>query len=122
MYCATFIFKKKQFDDRFHELDQAIADFAKTTQDYIGEQTWENAETGCIANHYYWSSMDGLKQLMQHPKHLEAKGLQGNWLAGYQVVISQVLRSYGDGGIDHPASALQHAALHGDTIGRRIID
>lgn len=25
-----------------------------------------------------------------------AKSKQGNWLAGYQVVISQVLRTYGD--------------------------
>jgi hypothetical protein len=33
---------------------------------------------------------------MEHPKHLEAKYKQANWLAGYQVVISQVLRTYGD--------------------------
>ncbi len=122
MYCATFIFRKKQFDEQFHTLDQAIADFAKTTQDYIGEQTWENAETGCVANSYYWNSMDGLKQLMQHPTHLQAKALQGHWLNGYQVVISQVLRSYGDGAIDHPAAALAHAAAPGDTVGQRRID
>lgn len=105
MYCATFIFKKKQFDDQFHRLDQAIAEFAKTTQDYIGEECWENPATGCIANNYYWHSMEGLQQLMQHPRHLEAKAAQGNWLDGYHVVVSQVLRSYGDGGIVHPTAA-----------------
>ena len=105
MYCATFIFRKKQFDDQFHRLDQSIAEFAKTTRDYIGEQTWENPETGCTSNNYYWHSMEGLQQLMQHPKHLEAKAQHSNWLAGYQVVISQVLRSYGDGTIEHPVNA-----------------
>ena len=40
--------------------------------------------------------MDGLHELMKHPKHIEAKAAQANWLNGYQVVISQVLRVYGD--------------------------
>jgi hypothetical protein len=34
---------------------------------------------------------------MQHPTHLQAKARQAEWLDGYQVVISQVLRTYGDG-------------------------
>ena len=106
MFCANFIFKKKQFDDAFHALDQSIAAFAKTTKDYIGEATWENPETGCVSNMYYWKTMEGLQELMKHPKHLQAKAGQANWLDGYQVVISEVLRSYGDGSISHPASKL----------------
>lgn len=106
MYSATFIFKKKQFDDAFHRLDQTITEFAKHTTDYIGEESWENTETGCISNVYYWKSMNGLQELMKHPKHLEAKANHANWLDGYQVVISQVLRSYGDGTIAHPAANL----------------
>lgn len=105
MYSATFIFKKKQFDEAFHALDQAIAIAAKQSVGYIGEETWENAETGCISNVYYWESMEGLQALMQHPKHLEAKAAQSNWLDGYQVIIAQVLRVYGDGSIAHPATA-----------------
>jgi len=104
MYCANFIFRKKQFDDAFQELDQAIAAFAKTTTDYIGEETWENPETGCVSNMYYWKSQTGMQELMRFPRHLEAKANQSSWLAGYQVVISQVLRSYGDGTIAHPAA------------------
>ena len=49
--------------------------------------------------------MDGLHELMKHPKHLEAKAAQANWLNGYQVVISQVLRAYGDGTISHPTAS-----------------
>ncbi len=39
---------------------------------------------------------------MKHPAHLAAKQRQQQWLAGYQVVIAQVVGSYGDGGINHP--------------------
>lgn len=107
MYSATFIFKKKQFDAAFHVLDQAIAEMARQTQGYLGEETWENQETGCISNVYYWESMEGLQALMQHPKHLEAKAAQSNWLDGYQVIVSEVLRTYGDGAIAHPTRAVR---------------
>lgn len=105
MFSATFIFDKKQFDETFHQLDQAIAEIAKQTVGYLGEESWENPETGRVSNVYYWESMDGLQELMKHPKHLEAKSLQSNWLKGYQVIIAQVLRAYGDGAIEHPTAA-----------------
>lgn len=106
MYSATFIFDKKQFDDDFYELDKSIAEAAKNTQGYIGEEAWENAQTGRIANVYYWETLEGLQELMQHPKHLQAKAAQANWLNGYQVVIAQILRAYGDGSFAHPANAI----------------
>lgn len=107
MYSATFIFRKKQFDAAFHRLDESISAAAKLTTDYIGEETWENTETGCVSNVYYWKSMEGLQELMQHPSHLEAKANQTKWLNGYQVVIAHVLRSYGDGSIAHPVNCAQ---------------
>lgn len=108
MYSATFIFDKKQFDDAFYELDKSIAEVAKNTRGYIGEEAWENPETGRVSNVYYWETMDGLHELMQHPKHQEAKAAQANWLNGYQVVIAQVLRAYGDGTFAHPTDSLKH--------------
>lgn len=109
MYSSTFIFATKQFDDEFHRLDQAIAEMAKAIPGYIGEETWENASTGLVSNVYYWESLESLQALMQHPKHLEAKAKQEKWLAGYQVIISQVLRTYGDARISHPiASPASH--------------
>jgi hypothetical protein len=104
MYSATFIFDKKQFDEAFYQLDQVIAEITKQTSGYMGEEAWENPETGRVSNVYYWQSIDGLHELMKHPKHLEAKAAQSNWLNGYQVVISQVLRAYGDGTISHPTA------------------
>jgi heme-degrading monooxygenase HmoA len=110
MYSSTFIFAKKQFDDEFHRLDQAIAVAAKDIPGYLGEESWENAATGLVSNVYYWESMEALQQLMRHPAHLEAKAKQANWLAGYQVIVSQVLRCYGDAAFDHPTQGRRDAA------------
>ncbi|MEQ1682134.1 MAG: antibiotic biosynthesis monooxygenase [Burkholderiaceae bacterium] len=104
MYSSTFIFATKQFDDEFHRLDQLIAAAAKATKGYLGEESWENPGTGQVSNVYYWESLEALQALMQHPAHLEAKAAQAKWLAGYRVVISQVLRTYGDGGLAHPTA------------------
>jgi len=108
MYSATFIFDKKQYDQRFYALDAAIAEIARQAAGYLGEESWENNETGRICNVYYWQSLEALQALMQHPKHLEAKAAQASWLNGYQVLIAEVIRSYGDGKIDHPAASFSH--------------
>jgi heme-degrading monooxygenase HmoA len=102
MYSATFIFDKKQYDEEFYILDQIIAQAAKESDGYIGEESWENAETGRVCNVYYWRDLQSLQNLMNHPKHLEAKAKQANWLNGYQIIIAEVIRAYGDGSIAHP--------------------
>lgn len=69
---------------------------AKEIPGYLGEEAWENPSSGLVCNIYYWASLEALQQLVQHPRHLQAKQQQGSWLAGYQVVISEVMRIYGD--------------------------
>jgi heme-degrading monooxygenase HmoA len=108
MYSATFIFDKKQYDEEFHQLDQAIAECAKSSVGYLGEEAWENSETGRISTVYYWQTMAGLHDVMNHPKHIEAKALQAKWLNGYQIIIAQVIRAYGDGTFTHPTSSFNH--------------
>jgi heme-degrading monooxygenase HmoA len=108
MYSATFIFDKKQYDDQFYKLDAAIAEAAKQTDGYLGEESWQNTDTGRVCNVYYWRDLQSLQNLMNHPKHLEAKALQANWLSGYQIVIAEVIRAYGDGSITHPTSTFNH--------------
>ena len=97
MYTSTFIFAKGSFDEAFHALDQAIASAARAIPGYLGEESWENPTTGLVSNVYWWDSLEALQQLMTHASHREAKSRQGEWLAGYQVVIAQVVRMYGDG-------------------------
>jgi heme-degrading monooxygenase HmoA len=117
MYASTFIFAAGQFNDAYHQLDQEIAEMARQLPGYLGEESWSNATSGLVSTVYYWSSLEALQQLMQHPKHLAAKAAQGQWLAGYQVVISQVLRTYGDGKIDHLLPPRGSAAGHGKADG-----
>ncbi|MFZ6777596.1 antibiotic biosynthesis monooxygenase family protein [Undibacterium sp. Ji83W] len=102
MYTSTFTFKKKQYDDVFYALDEQIASLAKSTPGYLGEETWENAATGQISNVYYWDSLEALQALIANPIHQQAKAAQANWLDGYQVVVAEVLRTYGDGKLEHP--------------------
>lgn len=109
MYASTFIFATRQFDDAFHRLDQAIAEAARALPGYLGEESWENSANGLVSNVYYWRSLEALQALMTHPSHLQAKAAQANWLDGYRVVISEVVRSYGDGRIDHLLPALDTA-------------
>jgi len=109
MYASTFIFATRQFDDAFHRLDQAIAEAARALPGYLGEESWENSTSGLVSNVYYWRSLEALQALMTHPSHLQAKAAQANWLDGYRVVISEVVRSYGDGRIDHLLPALDAA-------------
>ncbi|NDY92401.1 antibiotic biosynthesis monooxygenase family protein [Ideonella livida] len=96
MYSATFLFIPGTFDDEFHRLDQAIAQVAKSLPGYLGEETWAQPGSGRVCNVYYWETLEALQALMQHPLHLQAKAAQGRWLDGYEVIISQVLRRYGD--------------------------
>ena len=96
MYTSTFIFGKRAFDDEFHRLDREIAAAARAAPGYLGEESWENAATGLVSTVYYWESLEALQTLVTHPAHLQAKSRQVDWLAGYHVVISQVLRMYGD--------------------------
>ncbi|NHZ36591.1 antibiotic biosynthesis monooxygenase family protein [Massilia rubra] len=115
MYSSTFIFGTKDLDDEFHQLDKTIAEAAKSLPGYLGEEAWENRATGLFSNVYYWDSLEALQALMQHPAHLQAKAAQARWLDGYHVVISEVIRTYGNAELGHrmnvPASTAP-ADLH----------
>lgn len=112
MYSATFTFVAGAFDDAFHALDAQIATLAKSIPGYLGEEVWENPNTGQVANVYYWETLEALQVLINHPLHFVAKENQAKWLKGYQVVVSQVLRVYGDGGIAHPLACLSTTSQH----------
>ena len=102
IYTSTFTFAKRHYDDEFHALDEVIARVARSIPGYLGEEIWENTATGLLCNVYCWESIQALRQLVKHPDHIKAKQQQARWLNGYQIVIAQVIRAYGDGGISHP--------------------
>ncbi len=106
MYASTFIFAKRQFDAAFHRLDEEIAARARAIPGYLGEESWENTAAGLVSNVYYWDSLEALRQLVRDPSHLQAKAGQAQWLNGYRVIVAEVVRSYGDGGLDGLLPAL----------------
>jgi heme-degrading monooxygenase HmoA len=96
MISSTFIFKPGQYNEEFYRLDEQIAALARSIEGYLCEETWTNPDNGLVQNVYYWASEEALQTLITHPAHQEAKTKQAQWLDGYRVVISQVLREYGN--------------------------
>lgn len=101
MFSAAFIFEPGEYDARFHELNALIDRAAKANPGYLGSESWISADGKTRNATYYWSSLEALQQFSRHPDHLEAKSLYQRWYRGYHIVVSQVVRSYGDGTLAH---------------------
>ena len=101
MYSAAFIFRPGTYDEEFHRLNDLIDTAADETEGFIGSESWLSA-SGDIRNAtYYWDSLEALQTFSRHAKHLEAKKQYQRWYDGYHIVISEIIRSYGDDRIDH---------------------
>lgn len=50
---------------------------------------------------YYWETLEALRIFSTHPRHMEAKSQYRKWYHGIHVVISQVVKAYGDGAFEH---------------------
>lgn len=101
MYSAAFIFRPGTYDDEFHRLNGLIDAAANANDGFLGAETWQSADGKTFNATYYWQSLESLKAFSTHPSHLEAKKQYSRWYDGYHIVISEVLRSYGDDTIAH---------------------
>ena len=101
MYSAAFIFEPGTYDERFHALDALIEEAARATPGYLGSELWLSPDAVLRNATYFWETEESLRTFSTHPKHLEAKRQYTQWYKGFHIVISQVLRSYGDGKIAH---------------------
>lgn len=101
MYSAAFIFKPGTYDAEFRRLNDLIDAAARATPGYLGAESWISPD-GCSRNAtYYWESLAALQAFSRDPHHLEAKQHYARWYDGYHIVVSEVVRSYGDGTIPH---------------------
>jgi len=107
MFSAAFIFEPGTYDARFHELNALIGAAARATPGYLGVESWRSPDGSRANATYYWESLEALRQFSQHPHHLEAKREYQRWYLGYHIVISEVIRAYGDGSFAHITSSLQ---------------
>ena len=101
MFSAAFIFEPGQYDDRFHTLDALIETAARANPGFLGSETWKSADGKRVNATYYWTDLQSIKVFSSDPRHLEAKSQYRQWYKGFQIVISEVIRSYGDGGFEH---------------------
>jgi len=101
MYSAAFIFKPGTYDDEFHRLNDLIDAAANATEGFLGAETWKSPDGAILNAIYYWETLEALQVFSSHPTHLEAKKQYSRWYDGYHIVISEVIKSYGDNAIAH---------------------
>lgn len=101
MHSAAFIFEPGTYDARFHELNALIDAAARATPGYLGAESWRSPDGSRANATYYWDSLESLRAFSTHPKHVEAKREYQRWYRGYHIVISEVVKSYGDGSFAH---------------------
>ena len=101
MLQVSFIFTEKDLTAEFFALDALIEGAAETTEGFLGKDSWIAADGGRRKSVYYWRDENALAEFARHPDHLEAKRRYREWYAGFQVVVSELRRSYGDGALDH---------------------
>ena len=101
MFSAAFIYQPGEYDSEFHRLNDMIQAAAEAMPSYLGVESWQSADGQLKNATYYWSDLAALKEFSMHPNHLEAKRNYARWYQGYHIVISQVIRSYGDGAFKH---------------------
>lgn len=97
MYIAAFHWLPGRYDEQFHALNAVIDAVARANPGFIAAESWRSADgsRGCV--NYYWRDLESLQAFARDPAHLEAKRQYARWYEGYHVVISEVVRSYGDG-------------------------
>jgi heme-degrading monooxygenase HmoA len=101
MYSAAFIFEPGTYDDRFLTLDAQIEAAAQANPGYLGRETWKSEDGKSFNATYYWKDLESLQVFSANPQHQEAKSDYQRWYKGFHIIISQVIRSYGDGALEH---------------------
>lgn len=104
MYIAAFHWLPGQYDEQFHKLNARIGAIARANPGFIGVESWLGADGNRRCATYYWRDLASLQAFASDPDHLDAKRDYARWYDGYHIVISQVLRSYGDGRMPHLAA------------------
>jgi heme-degrading monooxygenase HmoA len=104
MFAASVIFRTGTYDDEFHRLDASIDAYAQSLEGYLGVDRWFSEDGKAQNSIYYWRDMESVSVFARFPDHLEAKEKYAKWYEGYQIVISEVTASYGDGNIPHITS------------------
>lgn len=97
MICAQFIFKPGTYDEDFHLLDSQIDAYARTLRGFDHVEVWNSPDQTLVNAIYYFTDRKSLTQLATFPQHKEAQERVHRWYDAYQIVVSEVSATYGDG-------------------------
>lgn len=104
MFAASFIFTPGEYDDEFYALDKSIQDLADAMPGFLGVDRWFSEDGKSKNVIYYFMDQQSVQEFASYSEHREAKAKYARWYKGYQVVISEVKASYGDGNYPHITS------------------
>ncbi|MFM6974700.1 MAG: antibiotic biosynthesis monooxygenase family protein [Agromyces sp.] len=119
MIACQFIFQPGTYDDEFQRLDDAIEEYAQAMPGYIGVDRW-GSDDGVRRNSiYYFADEATVREFSKVSEHLEAKKHYRKWYDGYQIIVSEVLASYGDGRLEHILAPGGAAEARSKVVGSR---
>jgi heme-degrading monooxygenase HmoA len=99
---CQFVFEPGEYDDEFHLLDGQIDVFASELPGFISVHRWVSPDGRLKNSIYFFKDMESVKALSKYPQHLVAKQEVKRWYKSYQILITEVTASYGDGNMSYP--------------------
>ena len=96
------MFEPGEYDDEFHLLDGQIDEFASSLSGFISVHRWMSPDGRLKNSIYFFKDMESVRALAKYPQHLVAKQEVKRWYKGYQILITEVTASYGDGNLIYP--------------------
>lgn len=99
---CQFVFEPGEYDEEFHRLDQQIDQFASELSGFISVHRWLSPDGRFQNSIYFFKDMESVNSLSRFPQHLVAKDEVKRWYKSYQILITEVIASYGDGNLIYP--------------------
>lgn len=97
MIVASFVFRQHTTNEDFTRLDEEIMARAKVNPGFLKKTKWNGTDGKTIRVDYYFNDMDSLQIFRADEVHRAAKNRYAEWYEGFEVEISEVMHSYGDG-------------------------
>ena len=108
MYSVSFIFETHKLDEEFQALDSKIEEVAQATEGFLGKESWKLVNGETLNTTYYWATKQTLNTFSKNQQHIIAKRNYKKWYKGFQIIISKVEKSYGDGGLSLKSGMKSH--------------
>lgn len=109
MIAVQFIFTPITLDDEYQEFHRSISAFVEKLPGHIGVERWVSKDGTRRNSIYYFTDRDSLAELAGFTDHLAAKSQSEKWYQSHQVVVSEVLATYGNESPPHISTGAELA-------------